>query len=82
MSMVGELNYFLGLQVKQIENEIFLNQSKYAKSLVKRFDLDSANHMRTLMSANTKFTIDDNGFSVDLSLYKSIIGSLLLFDYK
>ena len=60
-----------------MENGIFINQSKYAKSLVKRFGLDSAKHMRTPMSTNTKLTIDDSGSSVDPSLYRSMIGSLL-----
>jgi hypothetical protein len=40
MSMIGELNYFLGLQVKQTVEAIFISQSKYAKDLVKRFGLD------------------------------------------
>jgi hypothetical protein len=40
MSMIGELNYFLGLQVKQTAEGIFISQSKYAKDLVKRFGLD------------------------------------------
>ena len=77
MSMMGELTYFLGLQVKQIENRIFVNQSKYAKSVVKRFGLNSVKHMRTPVSTNTKLTIDDIGSSVDPSLYICMIGSLL-----
>ena len=44
MSMVGELNYFLGLQVKQTNSGIYINQAKYAKNLVKRFGLDNAAH--------------------------------------
>ena len=40
MSMVGELTYFLGLQVKQIDYGIYINQAKYARNLVKRFGLD------------------------------------------
>jgi hypothetical protein len=43
MSMIGELNYFLGLQVKQTIEGIFISQSKYAKDLVKRFGLDGKN---------------------------------------
>ena len=77
MNMVGELTYFLGLQVKQMENGIFVNQSKYVKSLVKRFGLDSVKHMRIPMGTNTKLTICDNGSIVDPILYKSMIGNLL-----
>ena len=76
MSMVGELTYLLGLQVKQMENGIFVNQSKYTKSLVKRFGLDSAKHLRTPMSTNAKLIVDDSGSSVDHSLYRSMIGSV------
>jgi hypothetical protein len=50
MSMIGELNYFLGLQVKQTTEGIFISQSKYAKDLVKRFGLDGKSHARTPMS--------------------------------
>ena len=57
MSMVGELTYFLGLQVKQMKNKIFVNQTKYAENLVKIFGLDSVKHMRTPMGTNIKLTI-------------------------
>ena len=63
--MIGELNYFLGLQIHQQESSIFISQFKYAKNLVKKFGLDSASPARTPMSANVKFTIDLLGKSVD-----------------
>ena len=47
MSLVGELTYFLGLQVKQMEDSIFLSQSKYAKNIVKKFGMENASHKRT-----------------------------------
>ena len=47
MSLVGELTYFLGLQVKQIGNGTFISQTKYAKNLVKKFGLESVTHRRT-----------------------------------
>ena len=77
MSMVGKLNYFLGLQVKQCKEGIFISQSKYARNLVKRFRLENAQHVRIPMSHNDKLTRDDKGSDVDASLYKSMIGSLL-----
>ena len=73
--MIGELNYFLGLQIHQQESSIFISQFKYAKNLVKKFGLDSASPARTPMSANVKFTIDLLGKSVDSFLYISMIGS-------
>ncbi|XP_022851835.1 uncharacterized protein LOC111373528 [Olea europaea var. sylvestris] len=54
MSMVEELSYFLGLQVRQREDRLFISQSKYAKDLVKRFGLDSKKHTRTPMSTSLK----------------------------
>jgi hypothetical protein len=77
MSMIGELNYFLGLQVKQNDEGIFISQSKYAKDLVKQFGLDGKSHARTPMSTSVKISSDLAGKSVDPSLYRSMIGSLL-----
>jgi len=77
MSMIGELTYFLGLQVKQTLEGIFISQSKYAKDLVKRFGLDGKSHARTPMSTSVKNSADVTGKQVDPTLYRSMIGSLL-----
>ena len=69
MSMIGELTHFLGLQIRQLDSGILLSQSKYAKNLVKKFDLEFANFVRTPMSPNIKLTMDLLGKSVDSSLY-------------
>ena len=58
ISMVGELNYFLWLQVKQREDEIFISQEKYAKNLIKRFGLDSKKHTSTPMSSSARLSCD------------------------
>jgi hypothetical protein len=77
MSMIGELNYFLGLQVKQTAEGIFISQSKYAKDLVKRFGLDGKSRARTPVSTSAKISSDLAGKSIDPSLYRSMIRSLL-----
>jgi hypothetical protein len=77
MSMIGELNYFLGLQVKQNAEGIFISQSKYAKDLVKQLGLDGKNHSWTSMSTSVKISSDLTGKPVDPSLYRNMIGSLL-----
>ena len=77
MSMIGELTYFLGLQVKQMDLEIYINQAKYARNLVKRFGLDDAAHAKTPMVANAKLTNDPSGEFIDVTLYRSMIGYLL-----
>ena len=75
--MIGELTHFLGLQIRQQDSSIFLSESKYAKNLVKKFGLESASSIRTLMSPNVKLTVDLFCKSVDSSLYRSMIGSFL-----
>ena len=57
MSMIGELTHFLGLQICQQDSGIFLSQFKYAKNLVKKFGLESANSVKTPMSSNVKLII-------------------------
>ena len=77
MSMVGELTFFLGLQVKQKKEGIFVSQKKYARKVVKKFGLDSKKHASTPMSSSTKLNVDSSGVEVSPTLYRSIIGSLL-----
>ena len=76
MSMVGKLNYFLGLQVKQRKDGIFISQEKYAKNIIKRFGLDSKKHTSTPMSSLVKLSLDVVIVDVDPTLYRSMIGSL------
>jgi hypothetical protein len=77
MSMMGELNFFLGLQIKQLEDGIFFNQSKYIKEMLKKFGLEDSKLMKTPMSTEVKLTKDDEGESVDNTKYRGMIGSLL-----
>ena len=68
MSMIGELTHFLRSYILQQDSGIFLFQSKYAKNLVKKFGLESANFVRIHMSPNVKLIVDLLGKSVDPSL--------------
>ncbi|KAG5532106.1 hypothetical protein RHGRI_026652 [Rhododendron griersonianum] len=77
MSMMGELTYFLGLQIKQSKDGIFINQSKYIKDLLKRFDMEKAKPMGTPMSTSTKLDKDEVGKPFDEKKYRGMIGSLL-----
>lgn len=72
MSMVGELNFFLVLQVKQGRDEMFISQS-----LVKKFGLESTKPVRNPMRTHTKIHKDSSGKSVDQTIYRSMIGILL-----
>ena len=77
MSMVGKLTFFLGLQVKQRKECIFISQEKYAQNIVKKFGLDSEKHASTPMSSSTTLNVDSSGVEVSPTLYRSIIGNLL-----
>ena len=77
MSVIGELTHFLRLQIHQQDSGIFLSQSKYTKNLVKKFGSESVSSVRTPTSPNVKLTVDLLGKSVDSSLYRSMISSLL-----
>ncbi|GJU29676.1 retrovirus-related pol polyprotein from transposon TNT 1-94 [Tanacetum coccineum] len=77
MSMMGELNFFLGLQIKQMEDEIFFNQSKYIKEMLKKFGLEDSKPTKMPMSTEVKVTNNDEADFVDSSKYRVMIGSLL-----
>nr|GEZ63125.1 hypothetical protein [Tanacetum cinerariifolium] len=69
MSMMGK-NFFLGLQIKQIEDEIFFNQSKYVKEMLKKFGLEDFKPTKTLMSTEIKLTKYDEVDFMDSSKYR------------
>ena len=77
ISMIGELNFFLGLQIRQLKDGIFLSQSKYAKELVKKFGLESSKHFKTPMNTTTKLSKEAFRKDVEQQLHRSMIGSLL-----
>ncbi|GJX96480.1 retrovirus-related pol polyprotein from transposon TNT 1-94 [Tanacetum coccineum] len=73
MSMMRELNFFLGLQIKQMEDGIFFNQSKYIKEILKKFGLEYSKPTKTPMSMEIKLTKDDEAGSVDSTKYRGEI---------
>ncbi|TYK05307.1 putative mitochondrial protein [Cucumis melo var. makuwa] len=77
MSMVGELSCFLGLQIKQKSEGIFVPQEKYAKNIIKKFGLEQSCHKRTPVATHVKVTKDTEGARANHKLYRSIICSLL-----
>ncbi|KAK2989348.1 hypothetical protein RJ640_013529 [Escallonia rubra] len=77
MSMMGELTFFLGLQIKQSKEGIFISQSKYTRELLKRFGLDNAKPRGTPISPSVNLVKDENGKDVDNKLFRGMIGSLL-----
>jgi hypothetical protein len=77
MSMMGELTFFLGIQVKQTKQDIFVYQVKYTKDPMKKFIMAELKPVSTLMSMVTTLDPDENGGAVDQREYRSMIGSLL-----
>ena len=77
ISRIGKMIHFLRLQIRQQDSGIFLSQSKYAKNFVKKFGLEFASSVRTPISLNVKLIVDLLGKSIDSSLYRSMICSLL-----
>ena len=69
MSMMGELKYFLKLQIKQKNKEIFINQAKYSKDLFKRFRLEDEKAKNTPMSSTIKLDKDEKCKGVDIKMY-------------
>jgi hypothetical protein len=76
MSMMGELTFFFGIQVKQMKEDIFIHQAKYTKDLMKKFNMAELKPMSTLMSTAVALDPDENGEPVDQREYRSMIGSL------
>ncbi|KAL6332544.1 hypothetical protein AAG906_008964 [Vitis piasezkii] len=74
MSMMGELNLFLGLQINQLKKGTFINQEKYIIDLLKRFNMEEAKTMKTPMSSSIKLDKDEKGKSIDSTMYRGMIG--------
>jgi hypothetical protein len=77
MSMMGELTFFLGIQVKQTKQGTFVHQANYTKDLMKKFNMAELKPVSTLMSSAASLGPDEDGKTVDQREYRSMIGSLL-----
>jgi hypothetical protein len=77
MSMIGELSFFLGLQITQRSEGMFISQEKYLREMLKRFQMEDSKPVGTPMVTGCKLRKDDDSPDVDQSSYRSMIGSLL-----
>jgi hypothetical protein len=77
MSMMGELKYFLGFQVKQLQEGTFISQTKYIQDILNKFGMKDAKPIKTPMGTNGHLDLNTGGKSVDQKVYRSMIGSLL-----
>jgi hypothetical protein len=77
MCMMGELQFFLGLQIKQSKERTFVHQAKYTKDIVRKFKVEDSKAMVTPTSTTTTLDADEEGEHVDQKEYWSMIESLL-----
>ncbi|GJS21871.1 retrovirus-related pol polyprotein from transposon TNT 1-94 [Tanacetum coccineum] len=77
MSMMGQMSFFLGLQISQSPRGIFINQSKYASEIVKKYGLLTTDSVDTPLVEKSKLDEDLQGKPVDATLYRGMIGSLM-----
>ncbi|GKE89067.1 putative ribonuclease H-like domain-containing protein [Tanacetum coccineum] len=77
MSSIGEITFFLGLQVQQKEDGIFISQDKYMTDILKKFDFVTVKTESTPMEPNKALVKDEEAKNVDVHLYRSMIGSLM-----
>ena len=75
--MIGELSYFLSLQIKQLKNGTFVSQGKFIKDMLKKFGMSDSKVISTPIGTNGNLDSDTSGNMVDQKLYRSMIGSLL-----
>ncbi|GJW11852.1 putative ribonuclease H-like domain-containing protein, partial [Tanacetum coccineum] len=77
MSSMGELTFFLGLQIKQQPDGIFISQAKYVADILKKFDFCSIKTATTPIESNKPLVKDEDSVEVDVHEYRSMIGSLM-----
>jgi len=77
MSMLGEMKFFLGLQINQSDKGIFISQTKYINEMLKKFQMDDSKPVGTPMVTGCKLRKFDESKNVEQTMYRSMIGSLL-----
>lgn len=82
MSDLGQMKYFLGIQVKQSPGRIFLSQEKYIDDLLEKFSMNQCKPVSTPMGPNEKFQVNDDAEKVDATLYRKLIGSLIYLNTR
>ena len=77
MSLLGDLTYFLGLQVQQKKDGIFLSQTKYLKNILKKYGMEDSKPVCTPMVIGCSLSSNDESTAVHQPTYRFMIGSLL-----
>ncbi|KAL0537524.1 hypothetical protein IC582_026502 [Cucumis melo] len=77
MTDLGFMSYFLGIEIKQGQGEVFICQKKYAKEILKKFKMDECKAVSTLMNQKEKLCKEDGVDKVDEGYFRSLIGCLM-----
>ena len=77
MTDLGEMSYFLGMEISQTQNEVFIFQKKYSKEILKRFNMEECKSVSTPMIQKEKLQKDDGSEPADERVYRSLIGCLM-----
>jgi hypothetical protein len=77
MFMMRELKYFLGFQIKQLQEGTFISRTKYIQDILMKFGMKDGKPIKTPMGTNGHLDLDMGGKSVDQKVYRSMIGCLL-----
>ena len=75
--MMGLLHYFMGIEVEQNKDGVFISQKKYVDNILKKFKMEACNPVSIPLVANEKFMKEDGSGDVDPSMFRSLVGSLL-----
>ncbi|XP_022890911.1 uncharacterized protein LOC111405988 [Olea europaea var. sylvestris] len=76
MMDIGLMAYYLGIEVKQMEDYIFISQEGYAKEILKKFNIEDCKHVCTPVKCGIKLSKDDEDEKVNPTLFKSLVGNL------
>jgi len=77
MTDLGLMTYFLGIEIKQSDNEVFISQKKYAKEILRKFQMEECKAVSTPMNQKEKLSKEDGADKVDEGYYRSMIGCLM-----
>ena len=77
ISMMGDLKFFLGFQIKQVKDGTFISQMKYTHDMLKKFDMVNAKPIKSPIPTNGHLDLNIEGKAMDTKVYRSMIGSLL-----
>ncbi|XP_048140482.1 uncharacterized mitochondrial protein AtMg00810-like [Rhodamnia argentea] len=77
MTDLGVMTYFLGMEIKQLEDEVFICQKKYAKEILKKFHMEDCKAMATPMNQKESLSKEDGTDRVEEDYFRSLIGCLM-----